>query len=78
MPDDTTEFPYEVFLSHSAKDKAVARPLAERLQADGVKVWFDEWVLLKDEIRRLKAESELHHSYFILWLCLAPSGFATR
>ena len=42
MPD---EFPYDVFLSHSAKDKAVARPLAERLRADGVKVWFDEWVL---------------------------------
>ena len=40
MPD---EFPYEVFLSHSAKDKAVVRPLAERLRADGVKVWFDEW-----------------------------------
>ena len=27
MPD---EFPYDVFLSHSSKDKAVVRPLAER------------------------------------------------
>jgi len=36
------EFPYDIFLSHSAKDKAVVRPLAERLRADGVKVWFDE------------------------------------
>ena len=34
MPDD---FPDDVFLSHSAKDKAVVRPLAERLRADGVK-----------------------------------------
>ena len=33
MPDD---FPYDVFLSHSAKDKAVVRPLAERLRADAV------------------------------------------
>ena len=32
MPD---EFPCDVFLSHSAKDKAVVRPLAERLRADG-------------------------------------------
>ncbi len=32
MPD---HFPYDVFLSHSAKDKAVVRPLAERLRADG-------------------------------------------
>ena len=41
MPD---EFQYDVFLSHRAQDKAVVRPLAERLRADGVKVWFDEWV----------------------------------
>ena len=39
------QFPYDVFLSHSAKDKAVVRPLAERLRNDGLKVWFDEWVL---------------------------------
>ncbi|HAB15324.1 MAG TPA: toll/interleukin-1 receptor domain-containing protein [Verrucomicrobiota bacterium] len=53
MPD---EFPYDIFLSHSAKDKAVVRNVAERLRKDGVKVWpvspksrreggFDEWVL---------------------------------
>ena len=32
----TTEFQYDVFLSHSSKDKAV-RPLAERLRKDGLK-----------------------------------------
>ena len=37
------EFQYDVFLSHSAKDKAVVRPLAERLRQDGLTVWFDEW-----------------------------------
>ena len=36
------EFPYDVFLSQSAKDKAVVRPLAERLRADGVKRRFPE------------------------------------
>jgi hypothetical protein len=30
-------FSYDVFLSHSAKDKAMVRPLAERLRKDGVK-----------------------------------------
>ena len=39
------ESQYDVFLSHSAKDKAAVRPLAERLRKDGLKVWFDEWVL---------------------------------
>ena len=33
-------FPYDVFLSHSAKDKAVVRPLPERLRKDLVKVPF--------------------------------------
>jgi hypothetical protein len=40
MPD---EFNYDVFLNHSSKDKALVRPLAERLRSDGLKVWFDEW-----------------------------------
>ena len=33
----TETFPYDVFLSHSAKDKAVVRPLAERLWKDGLR-----------------------------------------
>jgi hypothetical protein len=39
------EFPYDVFLSHSAKDKEVVRALGERLRQDRLRVWFDEWVL---------------------------------
>ena len=39
MADD---FTYDVFLSHSSKDKAVVRDIAERLRADGLRVWFDE------------------------------------
>ena len=35
MPDS---FQFDAFLSHNAKDKAVVRPLPERLRADGVKV----------------------------------------
>ena len=46
----STGFQYDVFLSHSSKDKAVVRELAERLRAcravaperrrkDGLKVW---------------------------------------
>ena len=39
MPD---AFRYEVFLTYSAKDKAVVRPLAVRLRQDGLKEWFDK------------------------------------
>lgn len=36
-------FLFDVFLSHSSKDKDIVRPIAERLRSDGVRVWFDEW-----------------------------------
>jgi len=32
----------KVFLSHSWKDKAFARKLAEQLRLNGVEVWIDE------------------------------------
>jgi hypothetical protein len=47
MPND---FQYDVFLSYSSKDKAVVRPLAERLRKDGLNRFV----------------SALHHSAFIL------------
>ncbi len=45
---------YDVFISHSSHDKAaLARPLAEALQALGLKVWLDEEQLhVGDSIRR--------------------------
>ena len=41
-PGMDNEFQYDVFLSHSAKDKAVVRDLAARLKKDGVRVWLDD------------------------------------
>jgi hypothetical protein len=32
-----SDFGFDVFLSHSAKEKAVVRPLAERFREDGMK-----------------------------------------
>ena len=34
---------FDVFLSHSNKDKSAVRKVAERLRKDGLRVWFDEW-----------------------------------
>jgi|GEM_PF-1369782 len=55
MPDD---FHYDISISHSAKDKAVVRPLAERPLADGV--------IRKGEGRRTKDEIQLLPSSLIL------------
>ena len=79
MPD---EFQYDDFLSHSAKDKAVVRPLAERLLADGVKVWFDEWVLKpgdrieRNQSKTAKIEEGMERSR-VLVLCMSANAFGS-
>ncbi len=77
MPD---EFPYDVFLSHSAKDQAAVRPLAEPLRADEVKVWFDEWVhqpggsIERYQSKTAKIEEGLERSR-VLVLCMSAHAF---
>ena len=66
------ESPYDVFLSHSAKDKrskpptlmhdtggnAVVRDVTERLKKDGLRVWFDEWEIPPgDSIERTQSKT---------------------
>lgn len=69
-------FQYDVFLSHSTKDKAVVRPLAERLRKDGLKVWFDEWVLKAGDSIPAKIEEGLEHSR-VLVLCMSANAFGS-
>ena len=78
MRSDTasSDFKFDVFLSHSAKDKAVVRPLAERLRQDGLKVWFDEWVLKPGDSIPAKIEEGLEHSR-VLVLCMSAHAFGS-
>jgi hypothetical protein len=73
MPDD---FDYDVFLSHSAKDKALVRPVAERLRADGMRVWLDDWEIRLGDSIPAKIEEGLEHSR-VLVLCLSASAFGS-
>jgi len=66
MTTNEASFQYDVFLSHSAKDKAVVRPLAERLQADGLSP--------NAKGRRLNAEVALQPSAFSLQPLLRAFG----
>jgi len=61
-------FQYDVFISHSSKDKPVARELAQRLRDDGLKVWFDEWDITPGDLIGLKVEQGLEHSRILLLL----------
>jgi len=69
-------FTYDVFLSHSSKDKAAVRPLAERLRQDGLKVWFDEWALKPGDSIPAKIEDGLEHSR-VLVLCMSANAFGS-
>src|SRR6266566_3294325 len=73
MPD---EFQYDVFLTHSAKDKPVVRPLAEKLRADGLRVWFDEWVLKPGDSIPAKIEEGLEQSR-VLVIIMSANAFGS-
>jgi hypothetical protein len=73
MPD---EFAYDVFLSYSAKDKAVVRDVAKRLKKEGLRVWFDEWVLKPGDSIPAKIEEGLERSR-VLVLCMSANAFGS-
>ena len=70
------EFPYDVFLSHSANDKPVARDVAERLKKDGLRVCFDEWVLKPGDSIPAKIEEGLERSRLLV-LCMSANTFGS-
>jgi len=54
---------FDVFISHASEDKDFARPLAEKLQALGLSMWFDESAMkpgdsLREEIDKGLAGSD--------------------
>ena len=53
-PAKKQEEEWEVFISHASEDKeAIATPLAEALQANGLRVWYDDFSLrLGDSLRQ--------------------------
>ncbi|HEX7333914.1 MAG TPA: TIR domain-containing protein [Pyrinomonadaceae bacterium] len=72
----THQFSYDVFLSHSNKDKHIVRPLAERLKNDGLKVWFDEWSIRAGDDIPQKIEEGLEQSR-VLVLCMSENAFGS-
>jgi len=56
---------WDVFVSHASEDKEVfARPLAEGLRRNGLKVWFDEFTLTIGDSLRRSIDRGLAHSRF--------------
>jgi hypothetical protein len=70
-------FAYDVFLSHNAKDKPAVRKLAERLKQDGLRVWFDEWVIKPGDSIPLMIEQGLERSRTLI-LFMSQNAFASE
>ena len=70
-------FSFDVFISHSTKDRAVVCAIAERLRNDGLKVWFDDWVLKPGDSIPAKIEEGLEHSR-VLVLCMSLNAFGSH
>jgi len=70
------QFNYDVFLSHSVKDKDTVRAIAERLRADGLRVWFDEWEIRAGDSIPAKIEEGLEASR-VLVLCMSAQAFGS-
>jgi hypothetical protein len=69
-------FAFDVFLSHSSKDKETVRPIAERLKADGLRVWLDSWEIRPGDSIPAKIEEGLEHSR-VLVLCMSKNAFGS-
>lgn len=70
-------FSHDVFLTHSSKDKEIVLQLAEKLSADGIRVWLDEWEIGPGDIySERKLEAGLAQSR-ILVLCMSAHAFGS-
>lgn len=69
-------FAYDVFISHSSKDKPVVYELAERLKADGLRVWLDAWEIRPGDNIPSKIEEGLECSSVLL-LCMSANAFGS-
>lgn len=76
MPQPSESFDFDVFLSHSSRDKATVRKVAEGLKADGLRVWFDEWRIKPGDNILAKIEDGLEHSR-VLVLCMSENAFGS-
>ena len=71
-----SEFKYDVFLSHSTKDKPTAKAIATRLKKDGLRVWFDAWEIRPGDSIPAKIEEGLEASR-VRVLCMSAHAFGS-
>lgn len=72
-PAMTSDATYDVFLSHATQDKPRVKKLAQRLRAEGLRPFFDEWHLVPGETWQEALEEALNQSQTFA-IFLGPRG----
>lgn len=70
----TEQFKYDVFLSHSSHDKDAVRELAQKLKADGLRVWLDDWVIQPGDSIPLKIHEGLEQARTLVLVMSRHAG----
>jgi hypothetical protein len=65
---------FDIFLSHSGKDKPQVQALAERLRDAGLRVWFDTWAIRPGDSIPDKIDEGLTQSAYVA-LCISAHSF---
>ncbi|MGC4037615.1 MAG: toll/interleukin-1 receptor domain-containing protein [Chitinophagaceae bacterium] len=68
---------YDVFISHSAKDKNFVLKLAKDLMANGVNVWLDEWNLSVGDTFANTINQAVINARFVL-IIMSPDYFTSN
>ena len=53
------QYKFDLFLRYHREQARWARQLAERLDREGFKVWFDRWMLQPGDNRKLELQLEI-------------------
>jgi hypothetical protein len=69
-------FQYDVFVSHNQADKPRVRPIAQLLEAMGLRVWLDEWIIKPGDSTRIidPQGNESNHFGFLVIFNLLELG----
>lgn len=66
-------YKYDVFISYNRADIEVVERLAEKLRSDGLKVWFDQWVIQSGDDLTSRINDGLDHSR-VLIICISQNS----
>ena len=71
-----SDFTYDVFLSYHWADRAIAHRIAEALRSNGLRVWFDAWIIKPGDDIFLAIERGLEEAR-VQVVCLSPSALGS-